>query len=248
MQAAPTPHPPQPTTQPADDSVEGLLALARQVMSSTDRSHAERLVASGRQQATADLVEQLLDRAIAHPEPALLATALRFRGAAVVTAVLKRLFRAQGRAERRALHDLTVRLGGFAEVRPQLSAHLAAMLDRQEPEVIREAVALLAAIGGALPVNLLWQVARSPVRTHRLAMVDALSRSRSNPEVIELLVSMLDDGEPGLRFAAVLALGGHVHPGAREALRRRLAVETDPQTRTALERQLGRASVARRTA
>lgn len=69
--------------------------------------------------------------------------------------------------------------------------------------------------------------------------------NRPCPEALPALVRGLHDAEPLVRGACAWALGRYADPSADEALRQRLAVETDPQVRDELEQALRELSAPR---
>lgn len=229
----------------AREAAAALLALGRELKGAKDRQTAEPRVEIGRRLAIAEAVELLLDAA-GRPSADLegLAAALRFRGAPVVSAVLKRLHAAQDRAARRGYFNLAVELAAFPEIRSSLVASLTLALGDRRWEVVRNAITLLTAVGAPLPSEYLWDLAHAPHRQVRLALVQVVARWRPGPEGLELLVPLLDDRDAGVRFAAAVALGNYPHPRAREALARRVEQETDPETRAMCVAALRRRVVA----
>ena len=68
------------------------------------------------------------------------------------------------------------------------------------------------------------------------------------PAVLDTLVFLLGDGDAGVRFAAVVALGASPASRARVALARHVSRELDAETRKACESALARKVSERRIA
>lgn len=226
-----------------------LLDLAYELPRVKDRPLAERLVAVGRRLATPEAVDVLLGPALEPAtDPRGIAAALRFRGPEVIGPVLERLNDAQDLTFRRVFFSVATALGEYAEIRRPLIAQLHLALGDARWYVVRNAILLLAGIGASLPLEHLWDLARARHRQVRLALTHVIARWKPSPDGLDLLTALLDDEDAGVRFAAATALGPYAHPRARQALARRAAHESDPETKAACEAALSRRVVALRSA
>ncbi len=233
----------------ATEAAGALLKLASELPHVRDRDLAERLVAAGRRLATPEAVSVLLDGASAPAtDVRRLAAALRFRGPAVTATVLQRMNDAPALTVPRRYFSVATSLGEYAEIRRPLIAQLHLALEDERWYVVRNAVLLLASIGASLPLEHLWGLAHARHRQVRLALANVIAHWKPNPDGLDLLTALLDDEDPGVRFASATALRPYAHPRARQALARRAAREVDPETKAACEAALSRHVVALRSA
>lgn len=231
------------------EAASAMIDLARELPRVKERALAERLVAVGRRLATAHAVDLLLDQAaMASADVQGIAAALRFRGPDVIGPVLERLNDTQELTLRRLYFNLATALADYAEIRRPLIAQLHLALGDGRWYVVRNAIMLLSGIGASLPLEHLWDLARARHRQVRLALTHVLARWKPNPDGLDLLTALLEDEDPGVRFAAATGLGPYAHPRARQALARRAARETDLETKAACEAALSRRVVALRSA
>lgn len=214
------------------EAAAALSGLARVARGLTDPALLERTLAVGRRLATPEVVSTLL-AAAAQPwaDTGTLAGALRFRGASVVGTVLGRLNAAQEREERRPWFQLTVALATYPELRESLIGSLEAALADRRPEVVRNAISVLTAIGEPLPRESHRDLAEAEDLRVRLAFTQVAARWKPSAELLELLCRLLVDEHPSVRLAAALGLRNYPDPRARQALEQRAAVETDPETK-----------------
>jgi HEAT repeat protein len=220
----------------AQESATALSNLARELRKVTDPALMESAMAVGRMLAGPEVVQVLLDAALQPwTDSATLAGALRFRGASVVGAVLGRLHAARDRSARRSYFQLGVALTAFPELRESLIGSLEAALYDRRSEVVRNAIALLAATGVPLPVESHRDLATSSDIQVRLAFAQVAGRWKPSPEVRDLLCVLLGDPHPGIRLAAANALRNYNGPEVGKALERCVATEKDPETRAVCE-------------
>jgi HEAT repeat protein len=231
------------------EAAVALLELSRVLGRAPDREFAESCVAVGRRLATPEAVERLLDQTW---EGALdissSSAALRFAGPAAIDPVLRRLNASQDLASRRTYFKLAVAVAAYPEIQRPLVAKLNLLLGDARWYAVRNAIQLLAALGGSLPQERLWDLARAEHRQVRLALTHVLSKQRPSPDGLDLLTTLIEDQDPGVRYAAAVALSFYAHPRARDALSRRALLDTDPETRAACEAGLSRRAVALRSA
>lgn len=220
-----------PTLQPVEASAV-LVNLAREVARCTESQRIDRALSAGRRLAAPEVVEILLTAAEqAKADLPLLAGALRFRGATVVGVVLGRLHVATERSMRRVYFQLATGLAAFPELHDTLVGSLEAALGDHRPEIVRNAIALLAAVGVPLPPESWEDLAVSPHVQLRLAFAQVLPRQAPAPELLGLLCGLIADEHPGVRLAAAVALRAYPDPRARTALQQCLARETDAETK-----------------
>jgi len=225
----------------AREAAVALLDLARDVRTTTTRIIAEQCAEVGRRLAAPQVVEDLLDLSVNTSfDPQQVADALRFRGPEVVSAVLARLNDAEERTARRAYFNVAVALGAHPELRAALVANLNLSLADHRWAVVRNAIALLTALGAPLPQDRLWDLAHASQRQVRLALAGVVARWRPGSAGLELLLALVEDDDAGVRFVATVALGNYAHPEARRALRRRARRESDPETKAVCEAGLAR--------
>ncbi len=208
---------------------EVLLRLAGDAIRAKDPDRAVRLGAAGAKLASTHAIRYLLDSA-QHRSAALatLAVALRFRGPHVVGPVVERLHSCDEIAARRVFLQLALALSRFTELRPALIERLLADLDAPKWYVVRNAIGLLSDIGGEVP-------ARHDLATHahhqvRLALAKALARRPQDATALDVLIFLLGDPDPAVRYSTVVALGAADTPRARSALSQHAEHETDPET------------------
>ncbi len=192
-----------------DEAVGALLSLTREMTRQPDPAQQARCLSLGRRFATVEVVEALLDAAAgAEADPKALAAALRFRGAAVIGAVLGRLNDAADRDRRKAYFQLATALADFPELRDSLAGSLEAALYDRRGEVARNGIALLTAMGLPLPAESHRDLASSPDVQVRLALAQVLARSHGDPAALEALCALSRDEHPGVRRAAEAGLRG----------------------------------------
>ncbi len=231
----------------AQEAAAALSGLARDLQTVTDQTLVERALLVGRKLATTEVVETLL-AAAEQPwaDPATLAGALRFRGPSVVGVVLGRLNAASDRSARRPYFQLAVALACFRELRESLVGSLEAALGDRRPEVVRNAIAVLAALGQPLPADCFQGLAAFPDVQVRLAFAQVVGRYKPRVDLLDLLCMLMGDEYAGVRLAAALALRTYNHPRAREALARCARTERDAETRSVCEGALRRPAAAGR--
>jgi HEAT repeat protein len=227
-----------PTLQPVEASAV-LVNLGRELARCTEAQRIDRALSAGRRLATNEVVEILLTAA-EQPKAdlPLLAGALRFRGATVVGVVLGSLHAATDRAVRRVYFQLATGLAAFPELHDTLVGSLEAALGDHRPEIVRNAIALLAAVGVPLPPESWEDLATSPHVQLRLAFAQVLPRQAPVRELLALLCGLIADEHPGVRLASAVALRAYPDPRARAALQRCLATETDAETKAICEGSL----------
>lgn len=220
------------TVQRPEEAAASLACLAQDLARTTDPAQVARGMAAGRKLATPEVVETLLETA-AKPLSDLkaVAGALRFRGAAVVGAVLGRLNDAEDRGKRRAYFQLATALAAFPDLHDSLVGSLEAALYDRRWEVVRNAIALLAAIGLPLPAESHYDLSTSPHVQVRLAFTQVLARGKPSADALALLCALIGDEHPGVRLAAAVGLRAYRHPRARQALEQCAARETDAETK-----------------
>lgn len=225
----------------AQEAATALSSLARELRKVTDPALMESAMAVGRMLAGSEVVQVLLDAAMQPwTDSSTLAGALRFRGVSVVGAVLGRLHASRDRSARRAYFQLGVALTAFPELRESLIGSLEAALYDRRPEVVRNSIALLAAVGAPLPGESHRDLATSPDVQVRLAFAQVAGRWKPTAEVGDLLCALLRDPHPGIRLAAANALRGYNDPEVKKALVCCASFEKDPETRAVCEGTLKR--------
>jgi HEAT repeat protein len=215
-----------------EEATAALARLAQDIVRTGDPVHVARAMAAGRELATAEVVESLLDAAVSPlSDLKAVAGALRFRGAAVVAAVLGRLHAATDRRARRAYFQVAVSLAGFPDLHDSLVGSLEAALYDRRADVVRNAISLLAAIGLPIPEGSHDDLASSPHVAVRLAFTQVLGRLAPCATRLPLLCRLIEDEHPGVRLAAAVGLRAYDRPEARQALERCAANEPDAETR-----------------
>lgn len=228
------------------EAADALLELAAEAIKAKDPDAMQRHAEMARRLAIPEAVERLLDAARDRAVGvSTLAVALRFRGPDVVQPLLARLNTAPDLGARRAYASVAEALSRFPELRVALVAQLGRDLASRQWYVVRNALALLADLGAHVPEPLRHDLATSAHRQVRLALAQALARRPDDPSALDTLVFLLGDGDAGVRFAAVVALGASPASRARVALARHVSRELDAETRKACESALARKSSER---